>query len=466
MVKALNVKLTEYLFSDKRFYRAFIMLAVPIVIQNFMASALNLVDNLMIGMVGSNELSGVGQANQYFNILGFILYGLSGGVGIFAAQFWGVQNKKGIIRIVQIGLGFGGVISGLFLAAALVIPQSIIGLFTTDHIVIGFGSDYLFLVAFSYPATAVTFVLAAALRSCGQVKIPMYASVSALLLNSGLNYLFIFGNFGAPKLGVKGAAVATLIARLVEMGIICIYMLFAKNKLWGDNEKKQTEGKKHLFSQFFQISLPIIINEALWGAGNTMYAVVFGRISTDAFSAYTVAGTIEKMAWILILGIGSACAVIVGQELGAGNKQRAYRYSVRCGLLSVGFGILVSVVLILIAGPITSVYHFDASIIRTGKQLIYVLAGVFVFKSFNYTSICGYFRAGGDTKYCMFLDIGGIWLISVPLMLLFGWYLKAPVFLVYLFANFNEIVNSVINLVHLRRKRWMNNINTMKTHSE
>lgn len=462
MVKALNAKLSEYLFSDKRFYRAFFMLAVPIIIQNFMASTLNLVDNLMIGMVGSSELSGVGQANQYFNILCFILYGLSGGVGIFAAQFWGVQNGKGTVRVIKIALGFGAVLSGVFMVAALIFPQNIIGLFTTDDVVIGLGSNYLFLVAFSYPATAVTFVLAAALRSCGQVKVPMYASVIALLLNTGLNYLLIFGNLGAPKLSVKGAAVATLIARLVEVAIMCIYVFRVKNKLWGNNLNKNVLKEPHLFSQFLKISWPIIINEAIWGAGNTMYAVVFGRISTDAYSAYTVAGTIEKMAWILILGIGSACAVIVGQELGAGNKETAYRYSVRCGLMSVGFGLAVAVLLILIAGPVTGIYNFDAGIIQTAKHLIYVLAAVFVFKSFNYTSICGYFRAGGDTRYCMILDIGGIWLISVPLMLLFGWYLKAPVFLVYLFANFNEIVNSVINLIHLRRKKWMNNINTMK----
>lgn len=452
----------DYLFSDKKFYRTFFLLAVPIIIQNFMASTLNLVDNLMIGMVGSSELSAVGQANQYFNILCFVIYGLSGGVGIFAAQYWGISNRAGIRKIIAIGLGSGVAIAVAFTFAALAFPEWIIGLFTKDTAVIQLGVDYLTIAAWSYVATSITFVLAAALRSCGRVNEPMLASVAALLLNTGLNYLLIFGNFGAPELGVRGAALATLIARVTEVLIISIYSLRARRTIWRLKEKETAPEEKRLWNQFAHLTLPVVINEALWGAGATMYAVVFGRISTDAYSAYTIASTIEKMAWILILGVGSACAVVVGQELGAGRKEKAYQYAVRCGFLSIVIGLAVSVMLVLFAAPITGIYRFDSGIIQTAKRLLYVLALVFVFKSFNYTSICGYFRAGGDTRYCMFLDIGGIWLISVPLMLLFGWWWKVPVPFVFLFANLNEVVNFFINQVHLRRKKWMNNINAVQ----
>lgn len=442
----------------------FIVLAIPIIIQNFMASTLNLVDNLMIGRVGDRELSAVGQANQYFNILCYVLIGLSGGAGVFAAQFWGVHDTKNIKKILRMTLITGGAISVLFTVPALVFPGAIISIFTNEQAVITLGSEYLRIAAVSYPVTAVTFALAAVLRSCGSVKLPMAASVIALLTNTALNYLLIFGNMGMPMLGVKGAAAATLIARIAEVLIISVGTVIVSKRLWSESDKSaqrsaDNAAKGSLWKRFLMISMPIVLNEGIWGLGAAMYAVVFGRMGADAYPAYTIAGTIERMAWILILGVGAAGAVVVGQVLGRDDKKSAYRYAVRCGGLAVVLGLSVSAMLLTFAEPIVGAFNMPPNVLLIAKQLLFSLAAVFVFKSFNYTSICGYFRAGGDTRYCMFLDIGGIWLISVPLMFFFGLYLKTPVWSVFLFANFNEVVNSFINGVHLRRKKWMNNIN-------
>ena len=253
--------------EDKKFYKRLFLITLPIVIQNLIASSLNMLDTMMIGQVGEVELASVGIANQYYFLFNLIIMGISAGCGVFIAQLWGKKDEKNIKRTLGIGL-IGGILATLvFGLIGLLIPEKIMAIFNIDPKVIEIGSEYLVIVVMSYLFTSITFNYAAALRSVGNTVLPMWASFIGLLTNGFLNYVLIFGKFGAPVLGVKGAALATVTARVFECTIILIGVYSKKNVL----RAKLSEFvgiSKEVFKGLYKVTLPIILNEACWGLGN------------------------------------------------------------------------------------------------------------------------------------------------------------------------------------------------------
>ncbi len=442
--------------EHRQFYKTLLQLAIPITIQNTISSSLNLVDTVMIGQLGEVEVAAVGLANRYFFILMLLLFALSSGTSIFTAQYWGRKDTQRIGIVMAIALLPCLGLSCLFSVGGLLFPEAILKVFSKDALVIASGSAYLQIVLWSYTFTAIPMFYAFVLRSMGEVKLPMYSSVIALSLNTVLNYCLILGHFGFPAWGVKGAAAATLISRIIETAIV----------LGGSYWKKYPVVKLADFSritsvltrQFSKTTFPVVINEFSWVLGITMYSVVFGRMGTAEIAAINIVGPVEQLSTAIFLGMSSAAGTMIGNQIGAGREDLASRYAARFSVLSplgsVGMGVLLA----LLSPTIVSCFHVSAEVRDLALKTLFVLGAVLWVKMYNLVSIVGVLRAGGDTKFSMYLEMGVIWLIGVPLAFLGGFYWKMPVYWVFALVCVEELSKMLVCIVRIRSKKWIHDL--------
>ncbi|MGL5243970.1 MAG: MATE family efflux transporter, partial [Sarcina sp.] len=338
--------LTKNLFNDKRFYRTLFMLAIPIVIQNFITSSLNMVDTVMIGAVGENEVAAVGIANQFFFLFNLLAIGIGAGCSIFISQFWGKKDIENIKKVLGVGIISALIIGSIFTFLALIFPENIIQLFTKDLLVISLGVNYLKVVCLSYILTIVTFIFASSLRSIGNTKTPMIISIIAIITNTIFNYIFIFGEFGAPVMGVKGAALATLIARTIECILIVYISLKPTSVLYG-KFKEYINFDFTFVKSLYTAIIPVVLNDGCWGIGTVLYTVAYGTIGTHAIAAIQISNTVQNLFMVVCFSLASASLVMIGNEIGANNDEVAKKYSYRFTSLSfltgLALGILVRI---------------------------------------------------------------------------------------------------------------------------
>ncbi len=456
--KKMNKKLKNTISIDKVFYKKLITIALPIAIQNLISSSLNMIDTIMIGQLGETEIAAVGLANEVFFLLSLFLFGVCSGSAIFFAQFWGKRDIANIKRALGLCLVCSVGISLIFTTIASLIPEKVLSIFTKDQKVIELGSQYLRIVCISYIMTAITFSYAFALRNTGQPKVPMFVSGCAVLINSVLNYILIFGKLNIPKLGVRGAAIATVIARIAEMVIILLIVYLnqypIKAKL-----SEMLDISKNFLNRFFNTTTPVIFNEMLWSLGVSAYSMVYARMGTGVIAAVNIASTIERMAMVLFIGMGHACAFIVGEEIGAQNEERAYYYGKKIVTLGPLVGIIVGSLLITFSEKIISIYRVSQFVHSAAKSVLIACAIIMPVRVFNYINIIGILRSGGDTKYSLFLDACGVWLMGVPMAIIMGLILKLPISYVYfLTIAAEQIFKFIFGTRRFVARKWLNNL--------
>lgn len=449
--------MTKIFKMDKAFYKKALVIALPIVIQNFITSSLNIVDTMMIGKLGENEIAAVGIANQYFFLLNILIMGLFSGIGIFISQYFGKKDDKNIKKLVGIGLIAAIVVGGIFTLIAQVAPEGIISIFNKDGQVIKLGAEYLVIVSISYIFTAITFNYGIASRCIEKTAVPMVASSIALLTNTVLNYCLIFGNFGMPKLGVEGAAIATLIARVIEFIIMVGYVYYSKNML--------AANVKELFSFDFSFAkriwitiLPVLLNEACWGLGSVMYNVIYGRIGTQAIASVQIATTINNLFMVVIFGIGNAALVMVGAKVGKGEYDKAKEYGKNFLVIGTVIGIIIAVSLSLSANAVVSIYDVSEQVKVWSKLILYVTSIVMIVRVYNIIAIVGVLRGGGDVKVSFLIEGITMWCIGVPLALVGAFVFNLPVYLVYALCTFEEITKAVACFKRMRSNKWIKNL--------
>lgn len=449
--------MTKIFKMDKAFYKKALVIALPIVIQNFITSSLNIVDTMMIGKLGENEIAAVGIANQYFFLLNILIMGLFSGIGIFISQYFGKKDDKNIKKLVGIGLIAAIVVGGIFTLIAQVAPEGIISIFNKDGQVIKLGAEYLVIVSISYIFTAITFNYGIASRCIEKTAVPMVASSIALLTNTVLNYCLIFGNFGMPKLGVEGAAIATLIARVIEFIIMVGYVYYSKNML--------AANVKELFSFDFSFAkriwitiLPVLLNEACWGLGSVMYNVIYGRIGTQAIASVQIATTINNLFMVVIFGIGNAAFVMVGAKVGKGEYDKAKEYGKNFLVIGTVIGIIIAVSLSLSANAVVSIYDVSEQVKVWSKLILYVTSIVMIVRVYNIIAIVGVLRGGGDVKVSFLIEGITMWCIGVPLALVGAFVFNLPVYLVYALCTFEEITKAVACFKRMRSSKWIKNL--------
>ncbi len=442
---------------DKKFLSHMIPLASPIILQQFIFSSLGMVDSMMIGQLGETAVAAVGVANQVFFLATLLFFGITSGSAIFTAQYWGQKDIQRIQKILGLSLVMSMIGGLIFSLVAILYPEWVIGIYTRDPEAIVLGADYLQIVAFGYLFSAITYSYSAVLRSIENVKIPTLVSLIALSLNSILNYGLIFGNFGLPAMGVSGAALATVIARIIETTILLI-IIYRKKLPVAAKPANLLDFRGLDLGKYFRTTLPVIITEIVWSFGMTTYSVVYARIGTESIAAYNIAVSLDRLIFVVFIGLGNACAIMIGNQIGAGEIDTAKSYGKKFLIYGTIGSTILSVIMLLVMNPILSLYKVSPETLEYAQKILILMSCSLPIRSLNLIILIGILRSGGDTLYAFYIDAGVIWIVGVPLALLGGFIFHLPIYWVYLMVLADEIVKFVLGLTRFFSHRWIHTL--------
>ena len=455
MIKAISD--TKEMLGDRVFLRKAVLIALPVALQGMLNTVVNLVDTMMIGQLGETAIAAVGLANKVFFVFTLLVFGVVSGSGVLAAQYWGNKDVKNIRKVTGLALLIAFIGALCFAIPSVLFPSAVMRIFTDSESAVLSGAAYLAVAALSYPFTAVTNTYVAMLRAVGQVKAPVMVSCMTILVNITLNYVLIFGHFGAPAMGVVGAAIATLAARVLECLVVLAITYGSRSPIAG--RFRELFGYSSAFiRQFLATASPVIANEFMWGLGTTMYSLAYGRMGDNAVAAITIATTIQDIVVVVFQGLSAATAVILGNEMGAGKLKRAEKYAKNFFLLQFLVTVAGMAFCYAIRGNVISLYSISPQVARDVNLCLIVFILYMPFKMFNYVNIVGVLRSGGDTKVCLFIDTSGVWAIGVPMAFWGGLYLKQAIYVVYAMVMAEEAYKAVIGYVRYRQKKWLRNL--------
>ena len=443
--------------KDRPFMREMLTIAVPISLQQLINASLNLIDVLMVGQLGETSIAGIGLSNQLFFVFILLLFGLTSGMSIFTAQFWGKREIEPIRKVLGMSILTASFIAVIFTVAATVFTRSVLGLFTNDTNVIEIGSQYLGIVGFSYIAVALATAYIAALRSIQLVKITVIASVAALLFKTTLGYSLIFGHFGLPALGVRGAAIGTASGWTLELILLLIFIYTQKTPL-AANPLSFFTFEFSFFQRVLRTTLPAVANELFWSVGIATYNGIYAHIGTEAIAAINVNATIEELGFVVFMGLGNACAVMVGNRIGAGKKDEAHEIVRRLILLSVISAWLVGLAVFIVRDVVIGWYNLSPAGIHNVHMLMLVMVCVLWIRMFNFITFIGALRAGGDTLFALVMEICSIWLIGVPAAYIGAFVLDLPVYIVYLMVGLEELAKAFVSFWRYRSRKWIHDV--------
>lgn len=459
----------QIIMKDKSFLRKTVAITIPVAFQGLLNNALNLVDTLMIGKLGETTIAAVGLANKVFFVFSLLLFGVCSGSGILAAQYYGKRELLNIRRVLRMSLLIGIGASLLFVIPGVLFPQLVMRIFTPEDNTIAIGAIYLGIIAFSYPLTAVTNAYIAILRSMKYVMLPVVITSISICINVFLNYSLIFGKFGFPELGVTGAALATLIARIIEclalLLIIRGYRLgdggigdFVHLKYDKKKDKDTSFFPREFVAKYFRTASPVIANEFMWGLGVTMYSLVYGRMGDAATAAITITNTVEQVALVTFFGICNAAAVILGNELGADQLERAEEYAKNYLYLQFFLSFIGAFITFLLREPIISIFTVSPVVEDYIRLSLTVFILYMPIRMLNALFVVAILRSGGDTKAALFLDVSSVWLIGIPMAVFGGLIFKFPIYIVYAMVLTEELYKVILGFIRYRKKKWLKNI--------
>ena len=440
-----------------RFYAQMLKLALPLIIQELLSAAVSSADVVMLNYVGQSSISAVSLASNYANVLFMIYYGIGTGATLLCAQYWGKKDLQAIRIIEGIALRFSLLITLPVSAFALFAPRLMMRLFTNDAELIAIGADYLRVMTFTYLCWSVIEIYLAVLRSVGRVTAPMILNVMAFTLNIFLNAVFIFGLFGAPRLGATGVAIATALSRAAEL-IGCIIISLSVSKDLRLNPAYMFIRNRLLLKDFIRLSLPALANDMSWSIAFSMYSVILGHLGTDAVAANSLVVVVRNFGTVLCFGSASAGGILLGNVMGEGDMERAKKYAsllLRVTIITGAIGGL----LVLAATPF--VLHF-AKLSETAmhylKYMLLINTYYIMGSAVNTTLIAGVFRAGGDTRFGLICDTIDMWCYAVPLGFIAAFVFRLPVLAVYFLLCTDEFVKWPWVIKRYRSGRWLRNI--------
>lgn len=449
--------------SVKELYKKVFTIGIPVSIENMIYSLMNFIDVFMVGKenvvlgLGTAAVAGLGFANQIFMIFIVSLFGLNSGGGILAAQYYGKKDYKNLKKCLGITITVGLLFSFLFFLMGLFIPEKIIGIFTSDPKVLKLGANYFRIIALIYPLIGLGYSFNMQLRAIGKNQYSLYSTIIGLCINLVGNYLFINGNLGFPAMGVVGAAIATVIARIVSVFYL-IYIIY-KNKLpMAGNFQELFKLSWSFIAKALKISLPVFGHEIMWVTGVSMYVIIYGRIGTEATAAIQVVKSISNLVFTLVFGLSSGTAAIIGQEIGAGNEENAYKYAVELLKISLVIGTAVALFVYAICPVVLILMKVDSAIYPLAREIVLSEGILIIIKTTGTLFIVGVLRAGGDTLWTMFADLIPLWTFAIPLTYIAGLKFGLPVALVYLCSGSDELLKMPFCIQRLKSRKWINNL--------
>jgi putative MATE family efflux protein len=439
--------------EDAPLLRLFVGLTVPISLQSLLVSLVNMVDTIMIGQIGSLEISAVGLVNQIYFVLSLIIVGTASGATIFISQYYGKDDKSMVRTVASLAFVVIGCACAVFSFLGLACPEEVLGLFSRDESVIRIGSDYFRIVAWSYIPTGFSLGCTMVFRNLGKTKIPLASTCAALAVKILMNYALIFGRFGAPRLGVRGVAFATLSVRILEACVMA-YFLYVRHGEYAPRPRDLLGAKPEFVAYALRVSLPVIINETVWSMGFMMYNVVFYHMGYKVGAAVNIAKVLEELILSFLRGAGHAGAIILGRMLGAGKACEVPYCARRLAAYDAVVGGIIGICMALGSGPFASIYHVDDAVRVSAIIVMRYMALFMPFRGINCLHVMGTLRVSGDTVGAMVIDNVTVWCFALPLAFVTGYLLSLPITVVYFCIVMDDFVKFFLIRWRLRGDRW------------
>lgn len=443
--------------EKKAYLEALQKIAVPVTMQSLLSSSFSMLDQVMTGQLGSICVAGIGLAGKFYSVFSVVVAAVASAAGIMIAQYLGKKDEGEAARSFFSNLILTLFLSVVFVGVCLFLPKQIMALYSTDYETIQAAAGYLRILGLSCVPMAVMTMFATLLRCREAAKLPLLASVISAIVNTGGNYLLIFGKLGFPALGAEGAAISTVISQSVGMCLLFfLYKKKAKRESWRLPFLWKFDGERR--NQYVKILVPMLACEFLWVLGENVYATIYGHVGTKACAAMTLTSAIQGLFIGALTGLSQAAAVITGKALGSGEYDRAYRDGKRLlwtGLAGAG---ILSILVVILSAPYVQIYQVEEEVRLMTRQILFVYALIAPVKVLNMIIGSGILRSGGKTKYVMYIDLIGTWVFGVPLGLLAAFVLKLPIAGVYLMLSLEECVRLAISLVLFQKRSWMSQL--------
>ncbi|WP_087066006.1 MATE family efflux transporter [Intestinibacillus massiliensis] len=445
------------MIREKTFYKGFMILTLSLALQNLLTYSVNLADNLMLGAYSETALSGSALCNQIHFLLQMLVVGAGEGAVVLGSQYWGKKDLQPIPHIIGAAIRFGGAMAAVMFLVVLLFPAQVLGLLTNDQAVIAEGVKYLQIICFTYVIFTVTNILTASLRSIGIVKIGYMISFSTLCINICLNYCLIYGHFGFPRLGIRGAAVATLISRCVELGIVVWYLKYREHLL-NLSFKKLLHIDTSYIRDYKKVSLPVLFNQAQWGVAQMVQTGILGHMGAAAIAANSIATIVFQILSVVAYGAASASGITVGRTIGEGNSHKLRELVHTLQVLFLAIGVASGALIFLARTPILSLYNISAEAHNLAMQFMLILAITTVGTSYQMACDNGIIRGGGDTKFSMKLNAVSMWCIVVPLSAIAAFALHWPPVAVFFLLKWDQLYKAIPVIIRLRSWKWVKKV--------
>ncbi len=442
--------------NQVKFYQTVMKIAVPVTMQSLLQSSFGVVDQVMTGQLGSVSIAGIGLASRFASIYSVLVSAIAAVAGIMIAQYMGKRENKEVNRSFCVNLLCAVVLGIIFTIISMCWSKEVMGIYTKDEQVRLVAAQYLSIVSMTFLPIAISSLISPLLRCMEAAVLPLYAGIGGALINTGLNYILIFGKCGFPALGVEGAAIATVLSQFVSCGmIICFLLRYAKKNECGWKPAAVLHMTREGRGQYLAILLPVFVCELMWSLGENVYGIIYGRMGTVACAAMTLTGPVQTLMIGALTGISQASGVIIGKTLGSGEYERAYKESEKLMCHGLVGSFVLSVLLVFVSRYYVAIYRVEAPVKELAWQILLVFALISPVKVQNMITGGGIIRSGGKTKYIMWIDMIGTWVFGVPLGLLSAFVLKLSIPYVYLLLSLEECIRLGICLWVFKKRAWM-----------
>ncbi len=440
--------------KDRDFYKSLFHMLIIVALQNLVAYSVNMADNIMLGSYSQNALSGAATVNQIFFMVQQFALAIGNALVVLASQYWGEKRTAPIRKLSGIALKLGIICSAVIIVICAFFPDWLLGIFTKSPEIIAEGKEYLFLIQWTFVLFILTNVLMAVLRSVGTVKISFYISVISLIVNVGINYCLIYGRFGLPEMGIRGAAVGTLVARILEFAIVLIYILKVDKKLHLF-QKDLFALDKELRRDYTKVCIPIMCSQVLWGVSVPMQTAILGHLSADAIAANSVATTFYQYLKVIVIAMSSTSAVMIGNAIGRGDLKRIKSDARTLAVIDVLIGLVLGIALILLRKPLLSMYNLTDDATTMALHLIIIMGFIMVGMSYQMPVSFGIIQGGGDAGFTMKMNMISTWCIVMPLSFMAAFWWKLPVELVVIIIQSDQIFKGLPTFIRMRSYKWI-----------
>ena len=444
--------------KDREFYKAFFTMTLTMAVQNLIVFGVNLADSVMMGAYSETALSGVGICNNIQFFLNMAASGVASGMTVIASQYWGKNEKKPIFRVSAVAMWIGIAITMLIFGFAAIAPDLLIRLFTDKEAVIEQAVLYLDVIKHTYLLFTISTILLAILRSVETVKIGFYVSLSSFAVNIILNYVLIYGKFGAPEMGIRGAAIATLVSRAIELIVVVIYILFVDKKLHM-RLKDLFAADKQMFKDYLKTGLPLMMSSISWGIAMSIQGAIIGRLIESAIAANSIATTIFQVATVVCYASSNVACVLIGKTIGENKPMEIIKKrSKMLQIIFLAIGVASSAILLLTKNLIIDFYNATPQTVEITNQFIWVLCVTIIGTAYEAPCLCGIVSGGGETSFVLKNDIIFMWFIVLPLSILSAFVFKFPVVVTFACLKADQVLKCAVAVVKVNRFNWIKKV--------